>query len=192
MGDRRRCCRRKERCSRRARPRRFTARAYHAQGGFDARFFCFSEDVDLAFRIRLAGGRGIQVADAIVHHVGSGSTGRGSAFSVRHGVRNRLWTFVKNMPGPLFWPLLPVHIAANLGLLVIAVARGRGRPALRGLGEAVIGIAPIWRARRELQRRRRVSSWHIARVIVWSPLALFRRAAHVPPVPPRNDACRMT
>ena len=141
-------------------------------------------------RIRLAGGRCIQVADAVVHHVGSGSTGRGSAFSVRHGVRNRLWTFVKNMPGPLFWPLLPVHIAANLGALVIAVARGRGRPAWQGLGEAVIGIGPIWQARRELQRRRRVSAWHIARVIAWSPLALFRRAAHVLPVPPRHDACR--
>jgi GT2 family glycosyltransferase len=168
----------------------YRAHTFHAQAGFDERFFCFSEDVDLAFRIRLAGGRCIQVANAVVHHVGSGSTGRGSAFSVRHGVRNRLWTFVKNMPGPLFWPLLPVHIAANLGILVIAVARGRGRPAWQGLGEAVVGIGPIWQARRELQRRRRVSAWHIARSIAWSPFALFRRAAHVLPVPPRNDACR--
>lgn len=167
----------------------YRARTFHAHGGFDECFFCFSEDIDLAFRIRLAGGRCIQVTDAVVHHVGSGSTGRWSTFSVRYGVRNRLWAFVKNMPGPLFWPLLPVHIAANLGALVIALSRGRGRPARQGLGEAVIGIGPIWRARRDLQRHRRVSAWHIARVIAWSPFALFRRAAHVLPVLPQNDAC---
>ncbi|MFQ5467049.1 MAG: glycosyltransferase family 2 protein [Kiloniellaceae bacterium] len=167
----------------------YRARAFHAHGGFDERFFCFSEDMDLAFRIRLAGGRCIQVADALVHHVGSSSTGRGSAFSVRYGVRNRLWAFVKNMPGPLLWPLLPVHIAANLVALAVAVARGRGRHAWQGLREAVIGIGPIWRARRELRHQRRVSAWRIARVIAWSPFAPFRRAAHVLPVSPRVDAC---
>ena len=153
----------------------YRARAFHAQGGFDERFFCFAEDLDLAFRIRLAGGRGIQVADAVVHHIGGGSTGRRSAFSVHHGTRNRLWTFVKNMPGPLFWPLLPAHLAATLGALLLEASRGQGRAAWQGLQEALAGIRPIWQVRRALQRRRRASAWQLARALSWSPLAPLRR-----------------
>ena len=149
--------------------------AFRAQDGFDERFFCFSEDVDLGFRIRLAGGRCLQVAGAVAHHLGSGSAGRGSDFSVSHGFRNRFWTFVKNMPGPLFWPLLPAHIVATLGMLVLAAARGRGGPAWRGLKEAWAGLGAVWQARRQIQRARRASVWQIARALAWSPAPLFRR-----------------
>lgn len=159
----------------------YRARAFHAHGGFDERFFCFSEDIDLAFRIRLAGGRCIQLADAVVHHVGSGSTGRRSAFAVRYGMRNRLWAFVKAMPGPLFWPALPLHAAATLAALAMARARGQGGPAWQGLREALAGLGPVWRARRALQRRRRVSAWRIARVLAWSPiLPVTRGGRHLP------------
>ncbi|MEL7488005.1 MAG: glycosyltransferase family 2 protein, partial [Pseudomonadota bacterium] len=45
---------------------------FDALGGFDERFFCYGEDVDLGYRLRLAGGRCIQVASAVVAHEGSG------------------------------------------------------------------------------------------------------------------------
>ncbi|MBM3573789.1 MAG: glycosyltransferase family 2 protein, partial [Alphaproteobacteria bacterium] len=85
--------------------------AFVAAGGFDERFYCYHEDVDLAFRLRLTGQRCVQVAAAVVEHVGSGITGRTSDFSVYHGTRNRIWTFVKNMPAALFWPILPATLA---------------------------------------------------------------------------------
>ena len=154
--------------------------AFRAHGGFDERFFCFSEDVDLGFRIRLAGGRCLQVADAVAHHLGSGSAGRRSDFSVSHGFRNRFWTFVKNMPGPLFWPLLPAHIVATLGMLALTAARGRGGPAWRGLKEARAGLGAVWQARRQIQRARRASVWQIARALAWSPAPLFRRGFRGP------------
>src|SRR6185437_4766525 len=44
-------------------------------GGFDEDYFCYVEDVDLGFRLRLAGHKAIYVPDAVVHHVGSGTTG---------------------------------------------------------------------------------------------------------------------
>ena len=55
-------------------------------GGFDERFFCYLEDVDLGFRLRLKGERCIQVKDAVVHHVGSALAGEKAtscAFIVR-------------------------------------------------------------------------------------------------------------
>ena len=96
-------------------------------GGFDEDYFCYVEDVDLGFRLRLAGHRAMYVPDAVVHHVGSATTGgQRSDFSVYHGHRNLVWTFVKNMPGALFWLLLPLHLLMNLAMVGVFVIRGQG------------------------------------------------------------------
>src|SRR3546814_17236622 len=64
--------------------------------------FCYLEDVDLGFRMRLSGHRCLQVVDARVHHVGGVSSGGdGSDFARYHGTRNHVWCFAKNMPLPL-------------------------------------------------------------------------------------------
>jgi N-acetylglucosaminyl-diphospho-decaprenol L-rhamnosyltransferase len=65
-------------------------------GGFDERFFCYCEDVDLGYRLRLAGETTLLLPAAVVEHVGSASTGVRSDFSIFHGSRNRIWTFIKN------------------------------------------------------------------------------------------------
>ena len=69
-------------------------------GGFDDDFFCYSEDVDLGFRLMLAGHSCLYVPTSVTHHVGSGTTGgQNSDFAVYHGHRNLVWTYVKDMPG---------------------------------------------------------------------------------------------
>ena len=148
---------------------------FQALGGFDERFFCYVEDVDLAFRMRLSGGRCVQVASARVRHVGGGSGGRGNPLSHYWGTRNRIWTFVKDMPGPLFWPLLPVHIAANLALLVYALPRGRFLPVLRGIGASICGLGAVWRARAGVQAAARAGTNDIARAFTWSPFSILTR-----------------
>src|SRR6185436_15150615 len=59
-----------------------------AVGGFDESLFCYFEDIDLGFRLRLEGHRCLYVPGAVVHHVGSALSGRRSAFTVYHGHRN--------------------------------------------------------------------------------------------------------
>src|SRR5215813_7450088 len=44
--------------------------AFRAAGGFDERFFCYVEDVDLAFRLRLRGHHCVQIRATVVRHVG--------------------------------------------------------------------------------------------------------------------------
>lgn len=151
---------------------------FRAAGGFDERFFCYVEDIDLAFRLRLKGQRALQVADAVVRHAGSATTGRSSDFTLFHGWRNRSWVFVKNMPGPLFWPLLPLHLAALALLLLLSLRPGsaaKTRPCWHGLKAAIVGLGPIWHSRQEIQRQRQASLSAIAGALSWSPLALLGR-----------------
>ncbi len=149
---------------------------FTALGGFDARFFCYVEDVDLAFRWRLAGGRALQVSEAVVDHAGGASAGTaGSGFAAYHGLRNLIWTFVKNMPAPLFWALLPGHVALVKLLLLRALVVGEARPAWRGLVHALAGLPAIWAERKTVQATRVASSWQIAKALNWAPWRLIDR-----------------
>jgi N-acetylglucosaminyl-diphospho-decaprenol L-rhamnosyltransferase len=152
-------------------------------GGFDERFFCYAEDVDLAFRLRLAGGRCVQVPDAVVTHVGSAIAGALSDFSVYHVARNLVWTFVKCMPGPLLPLLLPCHIALLAAIWVRAMQRGQGRVVARAFRDALRGLPGMLATRRTIQAQRRASLAEIAAAMVWRPDALWRRAIVLRPLP---------
>lgn len=130
-------------------------------GGFDDRFFCYVEDVDLGFRLRLRQRECWYVPTAVAHHVGSAVTGVGSAFSVYHGHRNLTWTFVKNMPGPLLWRYLPWHVAVGLVGLVWFAARGRGGAYLAAKRDALLALPEMWRTRRQVQRTRTASAGEV-------------------------------
>jgi GT2 family glycosyltransferase len=127
-------------------------------GGFDDAYFCYVEDVDLGFRLRLAGYRCLYVPQSVAHHVGSGTTGgQHSDFAIYHGHRNLVWTFVKNMPGILFWLLLPLHVLLNLVSIFWFALRGHGRVILRAKRDALLGVPKMWHKRRHIQKARIVS-----------------------------------
>jgi GT2 family glycosyltransferase len=130
-------------------------------GGFDEDYFSYFEDVDLGFRIRLQGGRCLYVPEAIVHHVGSASTGKRSDFSVYYGYRNMIWTFIKNMPSPLFWILLPLHIVTVLLFMVYLTLRGQGKAIGRAVFDAIRGLPAV------LEKRKRIQQ---ARIVRWQDL----------------------
>lgn len=129
--------------------------ALREMGGFDEDYFCYVEDVDLGFRLRLAGYRCLSVPQSIVHHVGSGTTGgRHSDFAMYHGHRNLVWTFVKDMPGILFWMLLPLHVMLNLASIIWFSLHGQGRVICRAKRDALLGLPKMWRKRQSIQKTR--------------------------------------
>lgn len=156
--------------------------AFEAVAGFDERYFCYFEDVDLCFRLRLSNWMVLQSPDAIVEHVGGGVTAPRSPFAEFHGARNRFWTFVKCMPGALFWPLLPAHLALTVAAVSADVLRGRGFAAWRGLLAGIGGLAPIWRTRQNVQRDRTATLFAIVRMLSWSPISLLRRSPLIRPL----------
>jgi len=124
-------------------------------GGFDEDYFCYLEDVDLGFRLRLAGYSARYVPSAVVHHIGSATSGgRRSDFSLYHGHRNLVWTFVKNMPGFLFWLLLPVLLTQIIILISVCVFRGNIKVLLRSYLIAIKGLPRMWRKRKKIQGKR--------------------------------------
>jgi GT2 family glycosyltransferase len=123
-------------------------------GGFDEDFFCYVEDVDLGFRLRMLGHRCLYVPGSVAHHVGSAVTGKRSNFSVYHGHRNLVWTFIKNMPGVLFWALLPLHLVLNIATVIYFAMRGQGKVILRAKWDAIKGIPKMWRKRQLIQSTR--------------------------------------
>jgi GT2 family glycosyltransferase/peptidoglycan/LPS O-acetylase OafA/YrhL len=129
-----------------------------AVGGLDESFFCYYEDTDLAFRLRLAGHRSMYVPEAVALHVGSATTGALSAFTIYHSARNQLWTYVKNMPGPLFWLYLPQHIFVSFLTVFAYTLHGRGGAALAGKRDAVRDLPRVLAERRRIQAARVVSS----------------------------------
>ncbi len=134
-------------------------------GGFDETFFCYHEDVDLAFRLRLQGHRCLYVPEALVEHVGSGSQGAHSDFVLYHGHRNLIWTYFKNMPASLFWRYLPAHLMLNIISLLWFSLKGHGRAIWRAKWDAIRGLPVVLKKRRQIQRGRQASISEINRAM---------------------------
>jgi GT2 family glycosyltransferase len=145
-------------------------------GGFDADYFSYFEDVDLSFRLRLLGGRCLYVPTAVVHHLGSASTGKASDFSAYYGHRNLVWTYFKDMPLALFWLYLPLHLLMNIYSVVFYLLVEKRSILLKAKIDALRGLPAILRKRRYVQSLRRVPVSAIWRVINRDLLAVFPRS----------------
>lgn len=165
------------------------AALYHREtflklGGFDERFFCYHEDVDLAFRIQLAGGDCVQSSDAIIDHVSSAIADKVPNFAVYHGTRNRIWTFFKTMPLGLMILLLPAHIFANFAYLYWSLFRkNRFTPTFNGIVDAIKGLPETFADRRKIQAQRKISSVALAKKFAWSPIKVATRGIHIRKLP---------
>jgi len=67
-----------------------------AVGGFDASFFAYQEDADVAWRARIAGWRCRYEPRALAWHQGSATSGEASTFKYRLVGRNRVRMIAKN------------------------------------------------------------------------------------------------
>jgi len=146
-----------------------------ALDGFDESFFCYCEDADLAFRARLLGARTLFIPQAIVHHVGSASSGKRSDFALWHGYRNRIWLYIKNMPALLLVVSAPFHFAMTLFGALKDTFKGKGHIVGSALLAALLGIKPMLLQRKIIQSRRQISALRLAKSLTWNPLKIARR-----------------
>ncbi len=156
----------------------YDAALFRKLGGYDERFFCYCEDVDLGFRLQLTGHDCLFVRKAIVRHVGSAISGRASAFSTYHGTRNRLWAYVKNMPLAVLLLTLPGHVMLTLYILARNSFSPRFLPMLRGLIDGMIGLPQILR-RSPWKVFRPAPPRTLLRRMAWNPWKMSGRRVHV-------------
>ena len=154
--------------------------AFDDAGGFDEPLFLYFEDVDLAFRLRLRGHRCVVRPFAVVTHVGSAFSGYRSNFAVYHGERNAIWTFMKNMPGPLLWLYLPQHLLINAAALLYYPRRGQGRWRCARSWTQYAGCPSVLCQRRIIQASRVSSARSLRRAFRRNPFEPYRRNATLP------------
>jgi len=121
-------------------------------GLLDDDFFIYYEDVDLAWRAQRAGWRCLYVPEAVVEHVHSATTRRGSPFKRRLLSRNKWWAIAKNYPFAQLWPYVPAMLLIDLAALAVSLIGERNLSALQGRWEALRGWRRMRHKRLQLAR----------------------------------------
>ena len=126
-------------------------------GLFDEDFFAYLEDVDLAWRARLAGWACLYVDTAVILHHHSATAIEGSPFKSKLLGRNKVWTLLKNYPWPLLLLYLPAILLYDFGSVAIALLARRDSSPLIGRLQAIPQLPAIWQKRRKIQQSRTIS-----------------------------------
>ena len=74
------------------------ARIYNKVGGLDGRFFAHNEEIDLCWRMRIAGYRIVCIPDSKVYHVGGGTLPKSNPMKTYLNFRNNLTMLYKCLP----------------------------------------------------------------------------------------------
>lgn len=74
------------------------SKVFHECGGFDGFFFAHMEEIDLCWRIQLAGYKIMCVPESVVYHIGGGTLPKGNTRKVFLNFRNNLIMLEKNLP----------------------------------------------------------------------------------------------
>jgi GT2 family glycosyltransferase len=134
--------------------------ALEQTGFLDDELFFSCEDVDLGWRLQLAGWACIYAPRARVYHKLKASGGGSGAVASFHDGRNFIYLIITNYPRPLLVKYGFAIVKAQLGLAWDALRAWRGEAArarLRGMGVGLITIPRLLGKRARVQAIRRVS-----------------------------------
>lgn len=141
---------------------------------FDSDYFAYYEDVDLAWRLRLAGYCSMYTPEAKVLHMHSATGKNFSPFKAFHIHRNQYFNIIKNLPGLYMWGALARMPLLYWGALC-SMTRKKGPAAhlaesgstnplllvLKGWGQLLLHLPTLLSKRRQIQRMRRVPNSEI-------------------------------
>jgi GT2 family glycosyltransferase len=131
-------------------------------GFLDRDFFLYDEDTDLNFRAQMAGWTCAYVPGAVVHHVANATAVRLSDTHVYYHTRNLEFVWLKNMPLGLMLRFAHHKIIQEIGAFCyLCLRHGKWRPYFRAKRDALRMAPAMWRKRKEIQRRRRVSNAYL-------------------------------
>ncbi|MDQ3741830.1 MAG: glycosyltransferase family 2 protein, partial [Actinomycetota bacterium] len=103
-----------------------------AIGGIDSRIFLYLDDVDVAWRARMAGWRALYAPDAVVWHHHSATTRHGSDFKYFHVGRNRVRLLARNADRRHLLRRGAAMLAYDIGYVTYVAVVDRSLAPLRG------------------------------------------------------------
>ena len=119
-------------------------------GGFDATYFCYLEDVDLALRFNLFGARTKIASNAIVYHRGGASSAANFHFPIYQTSRNNVYLVLKNLPFPLLLFTVPNYLILQFWIIIRNINDGHTSARISGFHA---GLKLIPKALRERKNR---------------------------------------
>jgi GT2 family glycosyltransferase len=132
-------------------------------GLFRENLGAYYEDVDLGFRLNLAGYRCIYVPGAVSRHAGGGTYGKNSWRMIYNSTRNRELVFWSNMPASLLARYGAAHVAGNIVQLFMGILTAEALPRAAGMAAAVLRAGDLLRMRRESRALRVISPAELRR-----------------------------
>lgn len=136
---------------------------YMKLGGLDEDFVCYVEESDLCHRILLFGKKIVYIPESYIYHWGGGDMlimekNETTAFRT---VRNRFYSYIKNLSLLELIKVLPIHFVASEVLIVITILRGKIRNAIAGqwgIVWCILHLPQILKKRKYVQEKiRKVS-----------------------------------
>jgi GT2 family glycosyltransferase len=90
------------------------ANIFKEVGGFDEYFFAHQEEIDLSWRMQLAGYRLSSCPQSVVYHVGGGTLPRGNSRKTYLNFRNNQIMLAKNLPWSQKWWKIPFRVCLDI------------------------------------------------------------------------------
>jgi GT2 family glycosyltransferase len=124
----------------------------------DEDFQLHMEEIDLCWRLRLAGWAVYSVSNSIVWHHGGGTLSHDNPAKIYYNFRNNIFTLAKNLSGANLIVRLPLRVFLDVvafirSLIVFQIAMAMA--ILKAYGWLLLRINLIWKKRRQVQNRRR-------------------------------------
>jgi len=138
-------------------------------GLFDEDFFAYYEDADFSFRAQLAGWKVIYSPKAIAYHKQGATSSKIPGFAIYQTFKNLPLLFIKDIPNGLRLKVGIKFYFAYVLILLNAIAKGNGKPALKGTWMSFILSFKKLKERKEIQKNKKVTTHYIESVF-WNDL----------------------
>lgn len=147
------------------------ADVFRRTGGLDGSFFAHMEEIDLCWRMQLAGYKIGVVPKSRVYHLGGGTLSPDSPFKLYLNYRNSLYMLCKNLPSRRLFTTLLSRMTLDGASAMVYLLQGRWkafRAVMRAHGAFYSHVGRLRAARREVNGLRVAESRNIyGGSVVW-------------------------
>lgn len=135
---------------------------------YDSDYFIYMEDYDLGFRARLRNWECIAVPKATVYHVHGATMKKEPDKSVYLGVRNRLFTIIKNYPSSLFAKYFFHIMLLQIAIFFRYLLKGKLFVILRAYYDFAKSLPKFIQKRKLIQKNRKITAKQLDKLLAGS------------------------